>query len=106
MSGSDLPAQERGLRHAALDGLDVAAVAWAGRAGMPRGWRGEAGGQLGGFGVGDPGDGLAEVAATRRFDAVDAGAELDHVQVQLEDAALGERALELPGEDRLFDLAQ
>jgi len=37
---------------------------------------------------------------------LDAGPELDHVEIQLQDAPLGERALELPGQERLLRLAQ
>src|SRR5688500_5416012 len=53
----------------------------------------------------EPGGGLAEVAGARGADAIDAGPELRDVQVQLEDAALRQDALHLPGEDRLLRLA-
>jgi hypothetical protein len=44
------------------------------------------------------------MTAASRIDAVDAVAPLDRVQVQLEDAPLGERALEAHGEDQLLEL--
>jgi hypothetical protein len=48
---------------------------------------------------------LAEEAERRRFDAVEAVAEIHLVQVQLEDLVLGELTLDPPREHRLFQLA-
>ena len=48
---------------------------------------------------------LAEVRARRRFAAEDAVAPLDHVQVDLEDALLGQRRLEPPRDQQLLHLA-
>ena len=52
------------------------------------------------------GGGAAEVVPGGGLGAPHARAEFYDVQVQLEDARLAERPLELPGEDRLLDLAQ
>ena len=48
---------------------------------------------------------LAEVVARRLLDAVAAVAEVDVVEVELEDLVLGELLLEAPREERLADLA-
>ena len=48
---------------------------------------------------------LAEVAARRGFGAVEAVAEIDLVQIQLEDFVLGEVMLELRGEQQFLQLA-
>ena len=50
--------------------------------------------------------GLAEEALRGGLGAVDAGRELDDVQIELEDPPLGEVLLERPGEQRLLQLAQ
>ena len=47
---------------------------------------------------------LAEVTARRCLDAVQTVAEVDLVQIQLEDFVLGERALEPPREDQFLQL--
>ncbi len=47
----------------------------------------------------------AEVRLCRRLDAVGAAAEVDGVEVALEDLALGQLLLQLQGDERLLDLA-
>src|SRR6185295_3209499 len=103
---SDLPPQPARLGHAALDGAHLALVDAAVGAGMPAPGAGEAGGQLGGLALGEARRRFAVVVAGGGLGAVDAAAELRHVQVQLEDAPLAELGLELAGEDGLLDLAQ
>ena len=49
---------------------------------------------------------LAEIALRRRLDAIGAGAEIDPVQVELEDLVLGVVALQPERQDRLLDLAR
>ena len=49
--------------------------------------------------------GLAEIALRRLFDAVGAGAEIDAVQIQLEDLRLGEFALQPQRQQHLLQLA-
>ena len=48
--------------------------------------------------------GLAEEVARHRLDAVDAGAEIDAIQVQLEDLRLGQLRIDHQGEDGLAGL--
>ena len=48
---------------------------------------------------------LVEVRLRRGFDAVGAAAEVDRVEVSLEDLVLGQLVLDLDGEERLLDLA-
>jgi len=73
---------------------------------MPGGGIRQRGGELGCLALVEVGGRLAEVALARRARPVDAGAELDHVEIELENAPLGERALDLPGQERLPRLAQ
>ena len=58
------------------------------------------------FGEGDVAGGLAVIALRRRLDAVGAGAEIDAVEIELEDLVLGVFALEPERQDRLLDLAR
>src|SRR3954447_24729325 len=46
-----------------------------------------------------------EQMSRHRFDTVDAAAEVDAIQIQLEDLLLGERRVDHDGERRLADLA-
>src|SRR5262249_29283869 len=85
-------------------GLGVEA-AGGGDVGLVGRGRGGDGGGQGGLGGGELVGRLAEPATRARPDAVDADAQLDDVQVGLEDARLGDRLLEAPGEDRLEELA-
>src|SRR5262245_7789370 len=103
-SGSDLPPQELRAIHALEDARDVRLVRRAARAGMPARRARQARRELRRLARRELRRGLAEVAPRCRLDAVDAGAELHHVEVELEDPPLGERALELPGQDGLADL--
>src|SRR6185295_1690329 len=48
---------------------------------------------------------LAEIAEGRRVDAVGAGAEIDAVEIELEDAALGEPGLKPQRQHDLLDLS-
>ena len=59
-----------------------------------------------GFGKGDVAGGLAVVALRRRLDAVGAGAEIDAVEIKLEDLVLGVFAFEPKRQDRLLDLSR
>src|SRR5262249_24173113 len=76
------------------------------RARVPRVRIREARGELRGLERTNARGGLAEVSARRRLHAVDAGAELDDVEVELQDSSLGQRALKLPGEDELTQLPE
>ena len=51
-------------------------------------------------------DAAAEVGVRRGIDAVGSGAEVDDVEVALEDLVLGVVALDLDGQQRLLDLAR
>ena len=48
---------------------------------------------------------LAEIAARRHLDAPGAAAEIDGIEVELENLRLGQRVLEARGDDHLADLA-
>src|SRR5678815_4588159 len=90
---SELAGEEGRPAHALADGSDPAAVRGRLGARMPgRGVR-QRRGELCRLGGPQLRGGLAEVALARRADAVEAGAELDHVQIELEDAALGQLSL-------------
>src|SRR3546814_7852061 len=52
-----------------------------------------------------PGGGMAEEAAARRVDAIGPAAEIDAVQIQLQDLLLAELAFHRHGEDDLAELA-
>src|SRR6185503_3947230 len=97
---SDLARHPARDRHAPQGDADVALVGAAPDAGVPGMRAGEGGGQLGGLAVGEPRGRAVVVVARGRLGAVDAVAELHHVEVDLQDAPLGEAALELVGEDR------
>src|SRR6266851_10261461 len=75
--------------HTGADGGRVALVGAALAAWVPRGRPRQRGGEHRRLLLAEIRRGLAEVRLRGRAHAVDAGAELDHVQVELEDAALG-----------------
>src|SRR5262245_58525815 len=103
---SDLLPEELGPGHAALDALDVAQIGAARGAGMPGGRIRQAGGELGRLVGRQVGRRLAEVSPARRLRPVEAAPEFHHVQVQLQDPPLVEGPLDLPGQDRLLELAE
>jgi hypothetical protein len=84
----------------------VRPVGWARGARVPAPRVRQARGELGRLDGAELGGRHAEVAAARGLHAVDAGPELDDVQVELEDPALAEGSLELPGEDGLTGFPQ
>ena len=49
--------------------------------------------------------GLVEIALRGRFDAVDAGAEVNPIEIEAEDLVLAVTALQIDRENGLFDLA-
>src|SRR5690242_4516218 len=80
-----LPVEPPRLGHPAQHDPDPSLIAGAAAAGVPAFGVGERGGELGGFAVGEGACRLAVVVPGRGLGAVDAGAELGDVQVELED---------------------
>ncbi len=103
---SDQSPEEAGAVHAVLDGRRVPVVGGARHARMPAARPGQRRREQGGFPLVEVGGRLAEVAPARGLDPVHARAELGHVEVELENAPLVERPLQLPGEERLPDLSE
>src|SRR5262249_47802180 len=95
---SDLLLEKLGLAHPRADSLRVALIRGAPAARMPLSRPGEPRGELCRLRFVEVRGQLAEVGLRCLAHAVHPGAELDHVEVQLDDAPLGQRALELPGE--------
>src|SRR5262249_32442616 len=62
-------------------------------------------GKIGAVGDGKLGQRLVTIGLRRSSDTVGAGAEIDLVQIKLEDLLLGERALDADSQDRLLQLA-
>ncbi len=63
-------------------------------------------GEHGGLGQGDVFRAMAEIFLRRRFDAIGAGAEIDAVEVELENLVFRIFVLQPDGEDRLLDFAR
>src|SRR4029453_18193074 len=102
--GSDLRGEEGRLVHLSPDGGHSPPIRRRVHSRMPRARHGQARGEGGRLRGTELRGGAAEVALARGARAEHAGAELRDIQIELEDPSLGERALELPGEDRLLDL--
>src|SRR5262249_46438154 len=92
-------------RHPPEDAVDARLVDTTRDTGVPAAGGGGGRGELGGLGRVEGGRRLAEIVASRGPGPADPPADVHHVQVQLEDPPLGERALDLPGQDRLLHLA-
>src|SRR5438132_663139 len=100
------PCRDLGALHAVPDALRVPAVGRTAHPRVPRARPRQARRQPGGLVLVQLGRRLAEVAAAGRLGAVHAGPEFYDIEVALEDSPLGQRALELPGQDGLARLAQ
>src|SRR5947207_16005558 len=100
------PCRQLGALHPVPDALRIPAVARAAHPRVPRARPRQARRQARGLVLVQLGRRLAEVAAAGRLDAVHAGPEFYDIEVALEDPPLGQRALELPGQDGLARLAQ
>src|SRR4051812_6172768 len=87
---SDLARHPARDRHPPQGDADVALIGAALDAGMPGVGAGEGRGELGGLTVGEPRGRAVVVVAGGGLGAVDAVAQLHHVEVDLEDAPLGE----------------
>src|SRR3989475_8679308 len=98
--------RQLGAVHAAPDVLGVAAIGRRLHPRVPRARPRQARRQLRGLVLVQLGRRLAEVAPARRLRAVHAGPEFYDIQIELEDPPLGQRALELPGQNALACLAQ
>ncbi len=94
------------LLDAGPDAFDRIRIAPGVGAGVPTGWAGERGGEGGGLVGAEVGGGDAEIAAGGGFDSVDGRAELNDVEVEIEDSLLAQMCLELASQDRLADLAK
>src|SRR6266850_5185019 len=100
------PGRQLGAVRAVPDALRVPAVGRAAHPRVPRARPRQARRQPRGLVLVQLGRRLAEVAAAGRLGTVHAGPEFYDIQVALEDPPLGQRALELPGQNALTRLAQ